>query len=123
MVDALLKGESARVTTGEQIRDFLHVADAAEALVHVLESDLRGPVNVASGRPVAVREIVATIARILGKEDRVAWGAVEARPNDPSFICADVTKLRSTGFRPRYDLESGLEATIGWEKARRTPAA
>lgn len=119
VIDALLAGERARVTTGEQIRDFLHVADAAEAIVRVLEApSLTGPVNVASGRPVTVRDVVRTIAELLGKAEDVAWGAVEARPNDPPFVCADVARLRSTGFRPARDLEDGLRDTIAWARSR-----
>jgi UDP-glucuronate decarboxylase len=120
VIDALLGGEEARVTTGEQIRDFMHVADAAAGIVHILEHDaLAGPVNVASGQPVRVRDVVATIARVLGADGRVAWGAVTARPNDPPFVCADVAKLAASGFRPRYDLESGLMDTVAWSKASR----
>jgi nucleoside-diphosphate-sugar epimerase len=117
VIDALRSGSEARVTTGEQIRDFLHVADAAAGIVHVLETDaLAGPVNVASGRPVQVREVVETIARLLDAKNRVAWGAVQARPNDPQFVCADVTKLKKSGFRPAFDLEAGLEDTLAWSK-------
>lgn len=123
VVDALLAGERARVTTGEQIRDFLHVADAAAAIVHVLEhGELVGPVNVASGQPVRVRQVVETIAGILGAKDRVAWGAVQARPNDPAFVCADVRKLAASGFRVQHDLESGLRDAIAWSKAKRASA-
>ena len=123
VVDALLAGEQARVTTGEQFRDFMHVADAAAAIVHVLEHDeLVGPVNIASGRPVRVREVVETIAGILDAKDRVAWGAVQARPNDPGFVCADVSKLAASGFRAQHDLESGLRDTIAWSKAQRASA-
>lgn len=120
VIDALLGGEEARVTTGEQIRDFMNVADAASAIVHILETDaLSGPVNVATGQPVRVRDVVETIARILGASDRVAWGAIAARPNDPSFVCADTTKLRASGFRPQHDLESGLRDTVAWSKTGR----
>ena len=120
VIDALLAGEQARVTTGEQFRDFMHVADAAAAIVHVLENDaLTGPVNVATGQPVRVRDVVETIAGALDMKDRVAWGAVQARPNDPSFVCADVTKLRESGFRPNFDLASGLADTIAWSKKAR----
>jgi nucleoside-diphosphate-sugar epimerase len=112
VIDALQNGREARVTTGEQYRDFLHVADAAAGIVSVFESDLTGPVNVASGKPVQVREVVATIARLLGKEDRVAWGAITPRAGDPTFVCADVAKLASTGFRPQFDLESGIRQVL-----------
>ena len=123
VIDALLSGEDARVTTGEQFRDFMHVADAAAAIVHVLEHDeLSGPVNIATGQPVRVRDVVETIAGTLDMKDRVAWGAVQARPNDPAFVCADVTKLRESGFRPNFDLASGLADTITWSKTARAAA-
>jgi nucleoside-diphosphate-sugar epimerase len=119
VVRALLSGEEARVTKGTQIRDFLHVADAASGIVHVLESDLAGAVNVASGRPVRVAEVVETIARLLGKTDRVAWGAVEPRPNDPAFVCAGVAKLAASGWEPSLDLEAGLRSAIAWTRKTR----
>ena len=125
VMGALLRGEEARVTMGEQIRDFLHVADAAAGLVHVMESSLAGPVNVASGRPVAVREVVATIARLVeasGRPSRVAYGAVPARAGDPPFVCASVERLAGAGFRPAFDLETGLANTIEWARASETMA-
>jgi nucleoside-diphosphate-sugar epimerase len=121
VIRPLLAGEQARVSTGEQQRDFLHVADAGAGIVQVLESELTGPVNVASGNAVRVRDVVLAIARAIGgdAEKRIAWGALPARPNDPSLVCADVTKLASTGFRPAFDLESGLRRTVEWTKESR----
>lgn len=123
VIDALLSREEARVSTGEQIRDFSHVADAAAGIAHVLEDDsLSGAVNVASGRPVTVREVVETIRRVVeeerGEPARVAWGAIAPRPEDPPFVCADVRKLGSSGFRPRFDLRSGIADTVAWSAAR-----
>lgn len=120
VIDSLLDGQEARVTSGEQIRDFMHVADAAAGIVHVLETDtLTGAVNVASGRPVRVRKVVKTIAKLLNREKQVAWGAILPRPNDPGFVCADVTRLTASGFRPQHDLDSGLRDTIAWSKSER----
>ena len=121
VVDALLAGQRARVTTGEQYRDFMHVADAAACLVHLLESDVEGPVNVASGVPVRVRDVVHAIARELGAEDRVDWGAITARPNDPSFVCADTRKLVASGAPAPRALEDGIRDTIAWRRERAAP--
>ena len=48
VVLALLRDDVARCTWGTQRRDFLHVADAAGATVGLLDSDVRGAVNVGS---------------------------------------------------------------------------
>ncbi len=113
VIDALLGSEPARVTTGEQVRDYMHVGDAGRAIAHIATNALvTGPINVATGEPLPVRKLIETIATIMQKPDQVAWGAIEARPNDPAFICANVEKLEATGFRPESSLEQGLAATI-----------
>ena len=53
----LLNGQPAACTPGEQIRDFLHVEDVAAAFVAILESDISGAIDVASGEPVAVKDL------------------------------------------------------------------
>jgi nucleoside-diphosphate-sugar epimerase len=116
VIDRLLGGGIAETSGGAQVRDFLHVADVAGAISAVALSDVEGAVNIGSGVPVTVREIVATVARLCDATDRVRFGAMPYRPNDPMFVCADVEKLRGTGFTPKFDLESGLEDTV---RARR----
>lgn len=116
VVDRLVDGGVAETTEGGQIRDFLHVADVGAAIAAVALSDLEGAVNIGSGVAVTVRELVGTIARLCDAEDRVRFGAMPYRPNDPMHVCADVTRLASVGFRPRFDLERGLADTL---RARR----
>jgi nucleoside-diphosphate-sugar epimerase len=120
VIDRLLGGGVADTTLGGQIRDFLHVADVGAAIAAVALSELEGAVNVGSGTPVTVRELVSTIARLCEAEDRVHFGAIPYRPGDPMHVLADVTKLASTGFTPRFDLASGLEDTV---RARREELA
>ena len=120
VIDRLLGGGVAETTEGGQIRDFLHVEDVGAAIAAVALSDLEGAVNVGSGVPVTVRGLVGAIARLCDAEDRVRFGAVPYRPNDPKHVCADVTRLASIGFEPRFGLESGLEDTL---RARREELA
>lgn len=115
VITALLKGEPAKTTAGEQIRDYLHVTDVASAMIAIGRSSLTGPVNVASGIPIAVREVVATIGELIGRSDLLAIGALPYRGNDPRHVVGDVTKLAlGTHWKPRYELESGLRDTIEW---------
>ncbi len=110
--DRLRSGGVAETTEGGQVRDFLHVADVGAAIAAVALSELDGAVNIGSGVPVTVRELVTAIARLCEAEDRVRFGAMPYRPNDPMHVCADVTRLASIGFTPRFDLESGLADTL-----------
>jgi nucleoside-diphosphate-sugar epimerase len=115
VIRSLLQGEPARCTHGLQIRDYLHVADVADGLVTLLDSDVTGPLNIASGRPVLLREIVLNIARRLDAEELVLLGAIPTRSNDTPLVVADVARLSGVlQWQPTYTLDDGLEQTIGW---------
>src|SRR5690606_20921964 len=93
IVNALLRGEPARCSSGKQIRDYLHVRDAAEALVAILDGDVEGPINVGTGRPITIREIVDETARIIGRPELIRAGEIPEDPSSPPLIVADVTRL------------------------------
>jgi nucleoside-diphosphate-sugar epimerase len=115
VIRSLLKGEPALCSPGEQVRDFLYVEDAADAFVALMESDVRGPVNIASGQPIAVKEVVQAIALRMARQDLIRLGALPARTTEPHFLVADVGRLRDeVGWRPKYDLDCGLDRTIAW---------
>ena len=117
VICSLLKGLPARCTHGNQIRDYLHVQDVAEGFVALLESDVTGPVNIASGRPVLLKEIIGTIAQQMGRPDLIELNAVPAPSNDPPFLVADVSRISSeVRWYPRFNLPDGLERTWRWWK-------
>ena len=113
VIRSLLRGEEALCSHGRQMRDYMHVADAGRAFAALLESGLRGAVNVASGKAVTIEEIVRTIAAKLGRVDLLRLGALSA--DEPRAIVADTRRLKDeVGWSPQYDLERGLEDTIDW---------
>ena len=112
---ALLRGERARCSHGEQIRDFIHVEDCALALVAIADAGLTGTVNVGTGEPVRLRKVVETLAELTGRSaSDLEFGAIATDPDEPPMVVADVRKLRSTGWLPRHTLESGLADSIDW---------
>ena len=118
VIRSLLSGESTACTEGLQVRDYIFVEDVASAFVTLLESSFRGPVNIGSGASVPVREIVAKIGEITGRPELVRFGAIPSRAGEPHEIVADVSRLRSLGWTPRYSLQDGLERTVQWWRAR-----
>jgi len=117
VITSLLQGLPARCTDGNQIRDFLHVEDVASAFVSLLDSNVEGPVNIASVQPVALKTIIYTIADLLGKRYLVKLGVLPTPENEPSFLVADVRKLnQQVGWKPKITLEAGLKSTIEWWK-------
>lgn len=117
VICSLLQSQPAKCSHGEQIRDFLHVDDVARALVVLLDSDVKGPVNIASGRPVAVKQVILKIAEIVGNPELVQLGAIPVQSHEAPFVVADTGRLqRELDWVPKYDLERGLADTINWWK-------
>jgi nucleoside-diphosphate-sugar epimerase len=112
---SLLQGQKAECSHGRQIRDFMYVKDIASAFVALLESNVTGPVNIASGKPITLKDLVSTVGKILGKEDDIIFGAKQAPPNEPPEITASVERLqKEVGWKPKYTHEEALKETIEW---------
>jgi len=119
VIRALLRGDEARCTSGEQVRDFLHVEDVASALWAVARSSIVGPVNIGSGSPVTVARLVTLIGEIAGRPDLIRLGALAQGKGDPRFVCADNQRIQvEASWRPKLDLRNGLRDTIEWWRSR-----
>jgi len=118
VIAGLLAGRRVAVSEGTQRRDFLHVEDVARALVALLDGAFEGPLNVASGTVVPVRDIVARIGALTGRAELIDYGARPLPAGDPVELVGAVDRLTALGFRPRYDLEAGLAETVAWWRDR-----
>jgi nucleoside-diphosphate-sugar epimerase len=117
VAESLVKGEPTPTSEGTQRRDFLHARDVAAAFVALLDSDVRGAVNIGSGVAVPVRDVVTLIAEAAGRSELVRFGEVPQRAGDPPVIEADVRRLRDeVGWRPEIPLAEGIRETVEWWK-------
>jgi nucleoside-diphosphate-sugar epimerase len=115
VINSLLNGEAAQCSQGEQIRDYLYAEDVGNALVSLLDSRVTGPVNIASGKAVTIKQIALAIAEKLGRTELLNFG--EFNPEEPAEILADTTRLNTElAWSPQYDLDRGLDETISWWK-------
>ena len=115
VIRSVIGGERVPCSHGNQIRDYLHVQDVADAFVRLLESDVEGPVNIGSGCPVSLKSIINGITNKLGRQDLIDWGAILVPQDDPRFLVADRSRLSDeVGWHPKQDLVSGLEQTVSW---------
>lgn len=119
VASALARGERAATSAGTQRRDFMYVSDVGAAFAALVDSSVRGPVNVASGEGRPLREMIEAIGAAAGRPELLDVGALPPRAGDPEELVADVTRLRDeVGFRPRVGLEQGLTETVSWWQAR-----
>ena len=117
VIQSLLKGQVARCSSGHQVRDFLYVEDVADAFVTLLGSQKTGPINIASGVGVRLKDVVEEIGRQLSQPDLIQFGALADSTDDPACLVADVTRLREElEWQPNYDLKTGVARTIEWWK-------
>jgi nucleoside-diphosphate-sugar epimerase len=110
---ALLAGEQAPTSDGAQLRDFMHADDVAAGFATLLDSDVEGPVNIASGEAVSIADVLALIARAAGRPELLRLGELPRRDGEPDVLVADVARLRDeVGFTPAIALEQGIAETV-----------
>lgn len=111
----LLAGRAAETTAGTQLRDFLDSREVAGAFSALVDCTVEGSVNIASGEPIALRNVIERLGKLTGRSELLNLGALPMRPNEPPRLVADTTRLRQeVGFTPRISLEQGLQDAIDW---------
>jgi UDP-glucose 4-epimerase len=113
---ALIAGETPVIFgDGLQSRDFTYVGSVVDANLRALTArKLEGDaVNIATGRRVTLRGLLAQMARTLGGSPKARYEP--ARAGDVRHSLADITRARRLlGYRPRWSLDAGLEKTMAW---------
>jgi len=82
----LSAGQTANLTEGSQVRDYLDVREAGKMVVEVALGNIRGPVNICSGIAVSVREFAESIADEYGRRDLLRFGVRTSDSFDPPRI-------------------------------------
>lgn len=118
LIAGLSRGERVACTDGEQRRDFMHAADVGRAIAAIALSDAEGPINVASGEDVAVKELVGKVAAVLGKPELVELGALTRPAGDPARLAADIRRLKALGFVRHFELDRGVRDTMAAFRTR-----
>ena len=114
VASALVAGEPALCSHGEQVRDFIYAPELAEAFVALLASPVEGAVNMGSGRPLRIRDLVMALADAAGRSDLIRLGARPAG-DEPALLTADVTRLREqVGWEPALELGEAARRTVAW---------
>ncbi len=97
--------------TGEARREFLHVDDAAEMIVELMDEYEAGElINVGSGSDVSIKELAELIAQKTNYSGSLNWDT--SKPNGMPRKCLDVSEIKRLGFSPSISLEQGIELTI-----------
>ena len=107
-----LFGEDYPTPDGTCLRDYVHVADLADAHLRALDrleqGDASATYNVGTEQPSSVRQVIAAVERVTGRE--VPYRSAPRRPGDPAVLCASAARIRGElGWVPR---RAGLETIV-----------
>ena len=101
--------------TGNESRDFIYIGDLVKAIELVskfaaFEADI---INIANGREIFIKDAVAIFFSFFESEISYSFSG-EERVGDPINWVADINKLKSFGYKPSFNLETGLQQYHKW---------
>ena len=117
MVCSIFSGNSVKTsflfllkTNGETERSYLHVTDAAGAIVTVLLKGIPGEVYTAANENTycSIRQMAETVTQLSDNAIQVKFSDVSEKNSayaDILYMDLDTTKLNSLGWNPKYDLK------------------
>jgi len=114
IITACLKDEAFKTSEGKQLRDFCYIEDVAEAMVRAaLFPEAKGHIiNIGSGRPVSIKEVVEIVVRMSGGGIPL-WGTVPYRPGENMALYPDIQAAQTLlQWSPTTSFEEGLGRTI-----------
>lgn len=114
VIDKCLKNQSFKLSKGEQLRDFCHISDIASGILSILENKktFGEVINLGSGQPISIKEIVQMISRQIGKGNP-EFGKIPYRKGENMCLYADISKAKQLmNWKPLVSLEEGLKKTI-----------
>ena len=121
LIARIANGEDPLVVWGDgnQVRDFLYVKDCVRGMTEALEKYYEcDPLNLGSGVPTTIREVVETILKYTPSQPKVVWDT--SRPIGNRIRLMDMTKARlKLGFKPAYSLDRGIKETVEWYLAHK----
>lgn len=107
-----------KLTSGEQLRDFVYVDDVVNAYLKIINSSrIMGRVGVkcfevGSGAAQPVKDFITTAHRIIGSKSNLLFGALPYRENEIMYSKANLEALTGLGWRSTVKLEEGLKNII-----------
>lgn len=97
--------------TGNARREFMHVDDASEAVLFLMEHyDSPKIINIGWGEDVSIKELAFLIAQKAGFKGDLLWDL--SKPDGMMRKCMDVSRMKDLGYAPKITLEEGVQKTI-----------
>lgn len=116
-IQRALAGEDLEVFGGEELRDYLSVDDAADALVLAAKKTPSGVFNIGSGEGVTVRAAAEHVIRLTASPARIDIQP-RRKPAADLVLSIDAAR-RDLGYEPQRVFPDGLDGQIRWQSERK----
>ena len=118
IIRSILSNRPYICRNGNLIRDYLFVQDVASAFISILNSTVEGPINIASGIPISLKDISMKIfLKMTNNLNNLQFGNIKPDEKEYPIILANTNRLNNElGWKPQTDIDKGLDITIEWWK-------
>jgi len=116
VIRGCLANQVFETSEGMQLRDFCYIDDVVNAiLLAMVSEEAHGRViNVASGEPVSIREVIEKMVSMVGG-GKADFGKIPYRVGENMALYADISLAKEIlGWQPAITLDKGLKRTIAW---------
>lgn len=99
--------------TGKPLREFMYVDDLALAIEFLLDKDIeKDLINVGTGNEIQIADLAEKLKNVIDFKGELIFDSSKPDGNPRKLINSDY--LKSLGWKPKTDLDSGLEKTYNW---------
>tara|TARA_B100002019_G_C21269767_1_gene601500 strand:- start:1944 stop:2861 length:918 start_codon:yes stop_codon:yes gene_type:complete len=99
--------------TGKPLREFMYVDDLALAIEFLLDKDVeKDLINVGTGNEIQIADLAEKLKKVIDFKGELIFDSSKPDGNPRKLINSDY--LKSLGWKPKTDLDSGLEKTYSW---------
>ena len=104
---------------GRNVRDWCHVEDNCAAIDLVLRRGLPGEIyNIGGGNELANRDLTARLLALCGRDESFIQPVADRLGHDRRYS-VDTAKITGLGWRPIWELDEALAATVAWYRDNR----
>jgi nucleoside-diphosphate-sugar epimerase len=114
VIRSLLRGDPVDVSTGTQLRDYVHVADVADAFATIVESDVVGGIDVCTGEARPLGEVFEEIGRATGRGELIRRAARATGADEGFDAVGDPGPLEALGWCPKEPFSRRIGETVEW---------
>lgn len=110
LVESIVAGKKLELSSGIQVRQYLHVNDIARTVIDNLGNESEGVFNLGANEIISIKQLVAEVIKVSGEAVTANFGAVSQRDQGMKYLALNFEKAAHTlNFQPGISLQEGIK--------------